>query len=116
MDMASANSFRTRARGDGDRIALLTLADIEQTEFITAWQQLAHRSCEPNPFYEPWFLIPSLRLGNMAEKVVIKAWYHAGRLRWLLAQCRLLRPPCAPCRRLAACQRFLRGAADRCGT
>ncbi|AOL94355.1 Acetyltransferase involved in cellulose biosynthesis, CelD/BcsL family [Porphyrobacter sp. LM 6] len=84
MDMASANSFRTRARGDGDRIALLTLADIEQPEFITAWQQLAHRACEPNPFYEPWFLIPSLRLGNMAEKVVIKAWYHAGRLRGLL--------------------------------
>jgi len=29
--------------------------------WVAAWQALAERALEPNPFFEPWFLLPALR-------------------------------------------------------
>jgi CelD/BcsL family acetyltransferase involved in cellulose biosynthesis len=29
--------------------------------WVAAWQALAKRALEPNPFFEPWFLLPALR-------------------------------------------------------
>jgi CelD/BcsL family acetyltransferase involved in cellulose biosynthesis len=89
MDMASANSFRTRAPGVTqsarlDGLQLLTLAQIEQPVFRAAWERLVESAVEPNPFYEPWFLIPSLRQWAAADRVVVKAWYCGGRLAGLL--------------------------------
>ena len=28
---------------------------------LAAWQALALRAAEPNPFFEPWYLMPALR-------------------------------------------------------
>jgi CelD/BcsL family acetyltransferase involved in cellulose biosynthesis len=87
MDMARANSFRISAPGmPGSKTAmrLLTLAEIEQPAFIASWERLVAQASEPNPFYEPWFLLPSLRQWGASEQVVIKAWYHDGRLSGLL--------------------------------
>ncbi|WP_437224262.1 GNAT family N-acetyltransferase [Planctomicrobium sp. SH661] len=37
----------------------------ELSQIEEQWQTLSSRSADPNPFYEPWFLIPALRhLGN----------------------------------------------------
>ncbi|PKP95214.1 MAG: cellulose biosynthesis protein CelD [Alphaproteobacteria bacterium HGW-Alphaproteobacteria-14] len=63
---------------------LLTLTDIEQPAFLAAWQNLVAQACEPNPFFEPWFLLPSLRQWAAAGQVVIKAWYRDGELRGVL--------------------------------
>lgn len=63
---------------------LLTLAEVEQPTFIAAWERLAAQGGAPNPFYEPWFLLPSLRQWSASESAVIKAWYHDGRLSGLV--------------------------------
>jgi CelD/BcsL family acetyltransferase involved in cellulose biosynthesis len=86
MDMASANSFRTtapraphRSAADGE-LRLLTIEQVETPAFLAGWERLAAQAAEPNPFYEPWFLLPSLRQWGLAERVVIKAWFVDDRL------------------------------------
>ena len=34
--------------------------DAADESFLLAWRDLARRSADPNPFFEPWFLLPSL--------------------------------------------------------
>jgi CelD/BcsL family acetyltransferase involved in cellulose biosynthesis len=87
MDMGSATSFRTRAGQPdaGGELRLLTLAELEQPAFLAAWQRLALRAAEPNPFFEPWYLLPSLRQWGASEGGVrVKAWFHDGRLAGLM--------------------------------
>ncbi len=35
--------------------------ELDRRTTITAWDTLARRASEPNPFYESWYLLPSLR-------------------------------------------------------
>jgi CelD/BcsL family acetyltransferase involved in cellulose biosynthesis len=86
MDMGTADSFRTRARrmhaaGAGG-LRLLTLAELEEPATLAAWERLAARAAEPNPFFEPWYLLPSLRLWG--AEVDVAAWFHEGRLAGLM--------------------------------
>ncbi|KPF65370.1 GNAT family N-acetyltransferase [Porphyrobacter sp. AAP60] len=88
--MAAAKSFRTRAPvtpagvSTDSHLRLLTLNQITEPAFVAAWERLAAQAGEPNPFYEPWFLIPSLRQWGASERVVIKAWFTGGRLAGLM--------------------------------
>jgi CelD/BcsL family acetyltransferase involved in cellulose biosynthesis len=85
MDMGSAGSFDTRggkAPAAGDGLRLLTLAELDDPAILAAWERLAGRAAEPNPFFEPWYLLPSLRL--MDTQVQVAAWFHEGRLAGLL--------------------------------
>ena len=95
MDMAVAKTFRTRSPAvlrevaADSQLRLLTLADIDQPAFIAAWQRLVAQAAEPNPFFEPWFLVPSLGQWGAGERVVddqvvVGAWYHDGRLSGLM--------------------------------
>jgi len=87
MEMARAESFGTRKWPGDDamgELRLLTRADLEDPAFVTGWERLAARAAEPNPFFEPWYLLPSLRQWGKAERVVTKAWFHQGRLAGLL--------------------------------
>ena len=94
MDMARAESFRTGnaplAAGDPlhSGLRLLTLADIQQAEFLAAWQRLVAHAAEPNPFFEPWFLIPALQQWGAAEGAAVKAWFADGRLAGLMPMAR----------------------------
>jgi CelD/BcsL family acetyltransferase involved in cellulose biosynthesis len=90
MEMARAASFRTGEAGDAatalpqGQLRLLTAAEMAEPAFVAAWERLAARAAEPNPFFEPWFLLPALRQWGEPERVVTKAWFHAGRLAGLL--------------------------------
>jgi CelD/BcsL family acetyltransferase involved in cellulose biosynthesis len=88
MDMGRADSFRTGSASDvqapSSQIRLLSPADIADPAFVTAWERLVSRTSEPNPFFEPWFLIPSLAQWGTARGVRIKAWFHEGRLAGML--------------------------------
>jgi CelD/BcsL family acetyltransferase involved in cellulose biosynthesis len=87
MDMAPVGSFRAaapRSPSAQTAVRLLTLAEAEQPAFLAAWERLVAQAAEPNPFFEPWFLLPSLRQWAANEQVVIKAWYHQGRLAGLV--------------------------------
>jgi CelD/BcsL family acetyltransferase involved in cellulose biosynthesis len=97
MDMSRANNLRTGTAGFAHtalphgQLRMLNLDEISQPAFVTAWERLALRAGEPNPFFEPWFLLPSLRQWGAAERVVTKAWYHEGRLAGLLPAVRSAR-------------------------
>lgn len=90
MDMARANHLRTGTAGfvptalPHGQLRLLTLDELSQPAFVTAWERLARRAGEPNPFFEPWFLLPSLAQWGAAERVVVKAWFVDDRLAGLL--------------------------------
>ena len=90
MEMARADSFRASGQGASPaalppgRLQLLTIDELSSPAFIAAWERLVHYAAEPNPFYEPWFLLPSLRQWGADGRVVTKAWFHEGRLSGLL--------------------------------
>lgn len=90
MDMASATRFRTgTARNLADAgplgaMRLLTADDLSAAAFTTAWERLVAQACEPNPFFEPWFLLPSLGQWGKSDQVVTKAWFVDGRLSGLV--------------------------------
>lgn len=95
MDMGSADSFRTRsgrapAAGTAG-VRLLTLAELEEPAFLAAWERLALRAAEPNPFFEPWYLLPSLRQWGAEDGVRVKVWFHDGRLAGLMPVARQAR-------------------------
>ena len=89
MDMARADSFRTGNAPAGqvsvsNQIRLLSPAEIADPEFVAAWERLVRFAGEPNPFFEPWFLIPSLEQWGEALPVSVKAWFHDGRMAGLV--------------------------------
>ena len=47
----------------GDAMLVREIRDFDKLEeYVQQWQELALDAIEPNPFYEPWMLIPALRL------------------------------------------------------
>ncbi len=56
-----------------------TLAEPHQ---VAAWDALATRASEPNPFYESWYLLPSLR--HLSGEVSLLRFELGGRLAGLL--------------------------------
>jgi CelD/BcsL family acetyltransferase involved in cellulose biosynthesis len=90
MDMARAESFRTGSAGHAlaaltqGETRLLTAAQLAEPALRTAWERLAARACEPNPFFEPWYLLPSLAQHGHETQVLTKAWFHEGHLAGLL--------------------------------
>lgn len=88
MDMASAKAFRTHApaflldAAADSHIRDKSMTDVDTPAFRDAWDLLVAQAAEPNPFFEPWLLIPALR--QWGNGVTIKAWYHYGRLAGLM--------------------------------
>lgn len=93
MDLASAIRFRTSQGEHRQRVLpplphgtlrLLTEAELADPGFIAQWQSLIARAAEPNPFFEPWFLLPSLAQWGASDRAVTKAWFVDGELAGLL--------------------------------
>ncbi|WP_427965668.1 GNAT family N-acetyltransferase [Altererythrobacter sp.] len=61
-------------------VHLLDADDVAREAFQAEWQELVDQSAEPNPFFEPWFLIPSLQLLDPGRRVRIAAYYQRGEL------------------------------------
>lgn len=51
---------------------------------IAAWDALATRAAEPNPFFESWYLLPALRAFDPAGDVRILRFEHEGKLAGLM--------------------------------
>ena len=67
---------------DGGAITCLPWRAMEAE--VGAWDALAQRASEPNPFYESWYLLPSLRHLGSAECVEMLHFERNGRLAGLL--------------------------------
>lgn len=51
---------------------------------VQAWDELARNAAEPNPFFESWYLLPSLRNLGDTDNVLILRYEENGRLAGLL--------------------------------
>ncbi len=67
---------------DGGAIACLPWRTMDAE--VGAWDALAQRASEPNPFYESWYLLPSLHHLGSAECVEMLRFERHGRLAGLL--------------------------------
>jgi len=47
---------------------------------VRPWEELAANALEPNPFYEPWILLPALRAQGAGEDFCAVSVWHEGRL------------------------------------
>jgi CelD/BcsL family acetyltransferase involved in cellulose biosynthesis len=84
MEMQSSDRFAPAPGAAAGAVRLLTLAEAETPAFRAAWERLVSRAAEPNPFFEPWFLIPSLRHCDAGRAVRVAAWFRSEQLAGLL--------------------------------
>ncbi|MEL1249764.1 GNAT family N-acetyltransferase [Aurantiacibacter gilvus] len=62
--------------------------EFDRRTAITAWDTLARRASEPNPFYESWYLLPSLRALAGDHKIHVLTLEADGKLVGLLPMVR----------------------------
>jgi CelD/BcsL family acetyltransferase involved in cellulose biosynthesis len=60
-------------------LRLIDAVGAASTGFVEEWQELANRASEPNPYLEPWFMLPSLAAFAPAQ-VHLAALYCGGAL------------------------------------
>lgn len=58
--------------------------ECDNEAFVAQWDDLAARAAEPNPFYESWYLLPSLRALDPQGKVDLLCMEHGGHLAGLM--------------------------------
>jgi CelD/BcsL family acetyltransferase involved in cellulose biosynthesis len=69
----------TSGSSDGT-MRLLSAQDAAQKQFRAEWASLVERASEANPFFEPWFLLPSLEGFDKHKDVSIAALYNREQL------------------------------------
>src|SRR4051812_49302881 len=68
-------------RPAGAGLTARAVADWAKLEGLQeAWQELAADAAEPNPFYEPWMLLPALRSFSRAGEVEVILVFRDERL------------------------------------
>ncbi|MEP2737202.1 MAG: GNAT family N-acetyltransferase [Erythrobacter sp.] len=84
MASAALTNFRDNALSpptvESTPARLMTAGQASTPEFLTQWQSLVACAAEPNPFFEPWYLIPSLENFAGAGKAQIFATFDGTRL------------------------------------
>lgn len=71
-----------RSRENG--LHWLEYNDLACEAFREEWRALARDASEPNPFFEEWFLLPSLGQFDLSDRVQVAALFAEGELRGLL--------------------------------
>ncbi|MEL7199165.1 MAG: GNAT family N-acetyltransferase [Pseudomonadota bacterium] len=66
------------------KLAWMTATQVSTPDFVSAWEQLALNACEPNPFYEPWFVLPSFETLTSGVSIKIAAVFEGKELIGLL--------------------------------
>ncbi len=92
MDMASSPDLTIMQRdaavraglAAGVEVRIVSAADAADPQFAREWDALAARASEPNPFFERWFLLPSLKHLGPGSQVNIKTLRIDGELLGLL--------------------------------
>ncbi|NNC60295.1 MAG: GNAT family N-acetyltransferase [Erythrobacter sp.] len=60
LNMREWEASWTDRPGEAIRATVLDPANLSQPDIIAAWDELARHASDPNPYYESWFLTPSL--------------------------------------------------------
>lgn len=94
MDLAATPAIPGQTRGSsrkrGERVSvrLLSAAEAAAPDFVAAWEELATNAAEPNPFYEPWFALPSLEQFARSNDARLFAFSLGGTLAGVLPMVR----------------------------
>lgn len=59
---------------------LLSAEEAAEPAFRAAWDALVSAACEPNPFFEPWCLLPSIELFGAPDARLLFGYFHNGAL------------------------------------
>lgn len=62
----------------GQSVRLHSISEACAPHFHAQWQALANQASEPNPFFEPWFLLPSLQQFGLDANVSLFCVLHEG--------------------------------------
>lgn len=89
------------ARGGSEALACVPWRAMDEPAQVAAWDALARSASEPNPFYESWYLLPSLRHLPDTAAVRILRFEQNDRLVGLLPILRPTRYYRYPCPNLA---------------
>ena len=90
MDLANTPTlFRSAsltppAAGQCGDVLTISPAHAQDLEFVEAWEQLARSATESNPFFEPWFVLPSLNSFAANARIELFAHFNEGALTGLL--------------------------------
>ncbi len=69
---APVPSGEVQAPNPAGHVSTRTITDWSLLEtFLEPWRELARATAEPNPFYEPWMLMPALRAFAAADRVEV---------------------------------------------
>ncbi|WP_241761162.1 GNAT family N-acetyltransferase [Erythrobacter sp. NAP1] len=88
--MADIRPTDSRTRRGEPSVRLISAADAATPDFRTQWDALCNDAAEPNPFFEPWFTLPSLAHFEAHKASTIAAQFDGDRLVGLMP---LSRPP-----------------------
>ncbi|WP_298465103.1 GNAT family N-acetyltransferase [uncultured Erythrobacter sp.] len=72
------------AQDQRDSARMASAAEARDPLFLAAWEALAEQACEPNPFFEPWFVLPSLDAFGAEAHTSLFAHYTDGALTGVL--------------------------------
>lgn len=86
---AAAAATRVAVSGQASRLTFVPWHDLEAE--IDAWDRLARNASEPNPFFESWYLLPSLRNLPETDAVRVLRYEQDGELAGLLPMVRARR-------------------------
>lgn len=81
---ASDEPARPPVSGMAEGFALRPWSCIEQATLHPPWQELAESAVSPNPFFEPWFLLPALERFDPLGTVEIATLVANGKLAALM--------------------------------
>ena len=71
----SESALPERLRDRQAAVRLLSADEACDPLFVKQWSSLALEAAEPNPFYEPWFVLPSLsNLGDQEDCFLLTSW------------------------------------------
>jgi len=84
LDLSAPNSGHSSPFVQNPEPVLVTSlrdwSEFDTSERIARWDSLAQWACEPNPFYESWYLLPSLRALDPGGDVKILCFCADGQL------------------------------------
>lgn len=83
-DVTCAHNTLSANNAPGARITARNWHEIDRPDRIGQWRALAQWAAEPNPFYEDWFLLPSLRAFDPDAEVQILCLEVNGQLAGLM--------------------------------
>ena len=69
----SSSPAQPKSKACGD-VLMISAEHAGHAEFVRAWENLALSAADPNPFFEPWFVLPSL--SALAPKSGIELFAH----------------------------------------